>query len=316
MNEPPSKFLCGKQIYSNSLARTTAFKNTIENQKIENVISCENCFMSYEGGTREDRNKRMEEHMDYCLDRPPKIVSYPRDDIIKFHQYRKRRYCPFVIYADTESLLVSDQEKVRLENLVEQKKKEMRKQQRQSTDESDNDNDNDTDIVDDDISIVDEFSNEDIQFDDTELPRDPPGNDEVLNTHIESSFSFKVITLEHLQHYFPNPVTYRGIDAGLVFFEKIEQVQKEIARIWQTEGRYQMKLLTIPQTIEHNKSSHCYICEEEITNNTSMEKWTKKKYGAWRRPTTTDEKGPKVKDHCHWTGNYLGIEKVESLIVL
>ena len=39
-------------------------------------------------------------------------------------------------------------------------------------------------------------------------------NQHILDNHEISGFSFNVVTLPHLQHYFKKPFTYSGVDAG------------------------------------------------------------------------------------------------------
>ena len=50
-----------------------------------------------------------------------------------------------------------------------------------------------------------------------EDPADPAEDDQqrhILDNHEISGFSFNVVTLPHLQHYFKKPFTYSGVDAG------------------------------------------------------------------------------------------------------
>ena len=57
-----------------------------------------------------------------------------------------------------------------------------------------------------------------IEVDETEIATADPAEDNqqrhILDNHEISGFSFNVVTLPHLQHYFKKPFTYSGVDAG------------------------------------------------------------------------------------------------------
>lgn len=203
---------CGKKIFSTNLTRTRAFRKMKHDHPSRN-IRCTNCFSSFEGGSREAREKRLNDHKRYCKAKPTAIVDFPCEDFVTFTNYRRRRKKPFVIVGDFESILVSSEMKTKLENVINEIKKKLKT--KEGSLEEDEILEFEGFESDDDITEEDDkhtFKN--VYFDDTELPIDPPEQSKTLNTHLASSFSLQVITFDHLQHHFPTPSTYRGVDAG------------------------------------------------------------------------------------------------------
>ena len=77
-------------------------------------------------------------------------------------------------------------------------------------------------------SIHFQYGDYNVTIDETVLDAVNLSEDSVDNRHIEdnheiSGFSFNVVTLPHLQHYFKKPFTYSGVDAGkLLLFDGVD----------------------------------------------------------------------------------------------
>ena len=218
--------------YSPSIVRTSAYRKILQDEESgenENVSQCNNCFNYYQGGNKELREAVLHEHKKWCTCHPPAIVNFPGENEISFKSYRKRRYRPFTIYADTESLLLPQAKKKLIEEIVKNYKiqklghiSKERKEERKDDDDGwcyeEVEEDEDEDWCDEELDLNDTdaddfYSSSDVEIDDEKLEEEPP-NDNILNSHHEYSFSMKVITLPHLQNIFPKPITYRGPDAG------------------------------------------------------------------------------------------------------
>ena len=316
------KFCGGEKVsYSANLSRTNGFK-TMFAETSDSVTRCTNCFQFYEGGKREQREKQMQQHMIHCTTKPPAIINFPPENSISFKSYRKRRYVPFSIVADTESLLVSDEVKADIQEQIRKCKSELKKNTNCDDEVDDETNDGDDgeemegfdDFDDGEEEEEDEGGDnrQDVEFDQSSLPPQPSDENVVLHNHEQSSFSFQVITLPHLQKHFPLPVTYRGIDAGLVFFKKLKEAQQEIAKLWNSE-RKKFKTcptLTPSEQRHYDRTSHCHICKYEITSTEDLESFKEEnlrvKTLRWMRTKNPIEKGPKVRDHSHWNGQFIG----------
>ena len=70
-------------------------------------------------------------------------------------------------------------------------------------------------LIDDSSSLIDS----DVEVDDAPL-EDLDHEENTLHFHEESSFCLKVVTWPYLQFHFPEPITYRGPDAGTwIYFQ-------------------------------------------------------------------------------------------------
>ena len=77
------------------------------------------------------------------------------------------------------------------------------------------------------------------------------------------------------------PVIFRGVNVVEVFLNHLECVVSNINNIFAHPKPLIMKE---QDKIAYEKATHCWICEQEIKNNTN----------------------PKERDHCHFTGQYRG----------
>ena len=100
-------------------------------------------------------------------------------------------------------------------------------------------------------------------------------NTQKKSIHKVSGFCFTVVS----PYYKPRIFSYRGKDAAIRFLHHIFTEEKKIMDIFRNEDK-QMKQK------QYLESNHCHICKEYILVN--------------------DVKGVKVRDHCHFTGEYRG----------
>ena len=111
-----------------------------------------------------------------------------------------------------------------------------------------------------------------------------PENSSTINVseHIPSGFSTS--TISSLRNIENKHDVYRGKDCMKRFFKFLrEHAMKLILK------RINMKLLTKEQQESYENAKICYICKEKFEN-----KYLK------------DKKYRKVRDHCHYTGEYRG----------
>ena len=97
--------------------------------------------------------------------------------------------------------------------------------------------------------------------------------------HEVSGFTFYTVS----SHFAPNRVTYRGPDADKVFLTKIDEEKKRILKIIDD-----IKPMHLSEK-EENDFKHartCHICRDEFSEK--------------------HVKGHKVRDHCHFTGEFRG----------
>ena len=142
----------------------------------------------------------------------------------------------------------------------------------------------------------------------------------ILSTHKVFSVALHV-TSDRFQDQF-EPITYRegedGIEnAGYMFCKILYDNMEKINHLYQTECNKPMDELTENEQKEFDNGRFCSICEEEIKCKLSHHQWINlmKEKICTDDPTEKDKlyvdpatlKGPKVRDHCHWTGKYRGI---------
>ena len=99
--------------------------------------------------------------------------------------------------------------------------------------------------------------------------------------HKVSGYCFTVVS----PYYKSRMFSYRGKDAAIKFLQNIFTEEKKIMNIFKYEDK-QMKQLTSKQQKQYLESNLCHICKEHIL--------------------VEDDKGVKVRDHCHFTGDYRG----------
>ena len=111
-------------------------------------------------------------------------------------------------------------------------------------------------------------------------------NDNPLNSgmtiktqHQVSGFTFYTVS----PYFPPNKMTYRGPDAGEVFIHKIHEEKDRILKV--IEDVVPMEL-TPQEEREYRRATTCHICNDEFTED--------------------HVKGYKVRDHCHFTGEFRG----------
>ena len=111
-------------------------------------------------------------------------------------------------------------------------------------------------------------------------------NDNPLNSgmtikkqHQVSGFTFYTVS----PYFPPNKMTYRGPDAGEVFIHKIHEEKDRILKV--IEDVVPMEL-TPQEEREYRRATTCHICNDEFSED--------------------HVKGYKVRDHCHFTGEFRG----------
>ena len=103
-----------------------------------------------------------------------------------------------------------------------------------------------------------------------------------VSEHIPSGFSILAIP----QDIENNHVGYRGKDCMKKFSESLREHAMEIINFKKTR----IKLLTAEQLEPHENAKFCYICK-----------------GKFKGKYVKDKKYCKVRDHCHYTGEYRGV---------
>ena len=112
------------------------------------------------------------------------------------------------------------------------------------------------------------------------------------NTHEKTLHEVSGFTFVTISPYFPTKKqTYRGPDAGKKFLEEIMKEEKRILKLmYESE-----KTMIFSSTDEekYNAAKHCHICKDpfEIHQDGLV---------------IPSLKGEKVRDHCHYTGNFRG----------
>ena len=106
--------------------------------------------------------------------------------------------------------------------------------------------------------------------------------------HEVSGFTFYTVS----DYFPPNIVSYRGEDAGQVFLEKIQLEKRRLLNVIK-----EIKEMNLTSTEENafQKSTSCKICKNLFEG-------------------ISDPKGPKVRDHCHFTGKN-SLHKIQNTIV-
>ena len=103
------------------------------------------------------------------------------------------------------------------------------------------------------------------------------------NVHIACSYAL------HLIRTYNNDLitSYRGKD----YMSKFAKAIKTMAKMIINTPQKPMTPLTDEENRKHEESNHCHICNEEFCQNKKDEEYHEYK---------------KVRDHCHYTGNYRG----------
>ena len=102
---------------------------------------------------------------------------------------------------------------------------------------------------------------------------------EITSEHEACGFGYQVVRYDGKAE---EPVVYRGEDAVETFINHLECEVNNINNIF----RHPKPIIMTEQNIQdYENATHCWICEMKLINN---------------------EKNPKVKDHCHFTGEYRG----------
>ena len=106
-------------------------------------------------------------------------------------------------------------------------------------------------------------------------------NTEKLQKHVACSYGYKVVCCydERLSKPFK---MYRGLDSVSKFFSDIFEEEQEILDKLRKFQKTPMNLSS-DEKIHHKNATICYVCKGKFTN-----------------------ENPKVRDHCHVTGNYRG----------
>lgn len=121
------------------------------------------------------------------------------------------------------------------------------------------------------------------------------------------------------------PIYYSGPDAALTFLKEMRQINIMMEELYNMGGKEVMKELTPEEKKEYAEASTCHICSGEITCNLTHKQWQAEKLlkNEEEQEGETDEgdadecmetndniddfwKGPKVRDHCHWEGDFRG----------
>ena len=102
---------------------------------------------------------------------------------------------------------------------------------------------------------------------------------EITSEHKACGFGYQVVQYDGKAD---PPVIYRGEDTVEVFLNHLEY---EVSKINNTFAHPKPLIMTEQNNKDHENTTHCWICEQEIGNG---------------------KNSPKVRDHCHFTGKYRG----------
>ena len=98
---------------------------------------------------------------------------------------------------------------------------------------------------------------------------------EINSVHEACGFGYQVVRYDGQSE---KPVIYRGKDVVEVFLNHLEC---EVSNINNIFAHPKPLVMTKKNKIDYEKATKCWICEQAITKN-----------------------NPKVRDHCHFTGEY------------
>jgi len=116
-------------------------------------------------------------------------------------------------------------------------------------------------------------------------------------------------------------IYYTDLDAVNKFFSALITIVEQMNILYCEEGMKKQMLDENSMEYKHYQcATHCHICEEEITNTMSLKKfltrgrpeedveddYVREGDTAKSKEKELQLKGPKVYDHCHWTGEYRG----------
>ena len=102
---------------------------------------------------------------------------------------------------------------------------------------------------------------------------------EITSEHEACGFGYQVVRYDNVAY---PPLIYRGEDAVEVFLQRLNQERQSINMKFKNPEPI---IMTQQDEKNHQNAEQCWICEQELTN---------------------DKKNPKVRDHCHFTGEYRG----------
>ena len=102
---------------------------------------------------------------------------------------------------------------------------------------------------------------------------------EITSEHEACGFGFQVVRYDGQAK---EPVIYRGEDVVEVFLNHLECKVSNINNIF---ANPKPLIMTEQNNNDYKDATQCWICKQEIVNNNN---------------------NPKVRDHCHFTGEYRG----------
>ena len=256
---------------------------------------CLNCCQTFY------KEERYLEHLSQCLTNAPAKVTYPYHKKVKFRNFGFQAVQEFTAYADFETRNVPC---------------------------SSMDDDMNVDKDEDDISTSEEEENTDeistslVESSDEDFKAPPPpkkAKTQVTGIHEVSGYTIQVVTPK-FQYLFP-PIIYRKLkpsdaEAGDKFIEDVKMLSDKVQEIYSKEYNKPMNDLTEKQKRKHSDADTCYLCGGRFSCQASWSDWE------WLTKTgqLTDDiedetkmyvesdalRGPKVRDHDHWTGCYRG----------
>lgn len=141
----------------------------------------------------------------------------------------------------------------------------------------------------------------------------------IFSTHKVFSVGMKVVS-DRFQDQFPHQFYREGKhgteNAGYMFCQFLYENMKKINYLYETECNKPMKELTPEQEKDFFSAENCHICEEKIKCKTKYQDWIDLMGSKMFTddPSQKDKifidsltlKGPRVRDHCAWTGEFRG----------
>jgi hypothetical protein len=108
-------------------------------------------------------------------------------------------------------------------------------------------------------------------------------DDSVLQQHLPIAAAFLIVPNKVIKNIIPTYHSFLGRDCIPRFLENLEKEVEKIAQFNKKHSYKVMLPLTNLQEQQHLSASVCYFCHNPFS-----------------------EKHPKIKEHCHLTGNYRG----------
>ena len=103
---------------------------------------------------------------------------------------------------------------------------------------------------------------------------------------------------------------------GIQLFKVLEQIQKKVSHLWHTQRQRwatEMRELTSQEQHLYDNASHCHLCQQSFEDLQSPEEEYLAQYEKWKSDKSlykkrrlTSNLGPKVRNHNHFTGQYIG----------